>query len=106
MRFAKDIQLGLLPEKAPSLNGYDIAGISIPAKEVGGDYFDFIKLSETQLAFCLGDVSGKGMPASLLMANLQATLRGQALLKNSPAECLFNSNFLLYNSTRNRNFRQ
>lgn len=104
MRFAKDIQIDLLPDRAPLLNGYDIAGMTIPAKEVGGDYFDFIPLSDTKLAFCLGDVSGKGLPASLLMANLQATLRGQALLKNTPAECMFNSNFLLYNSTSPEKF--
>jgi len=104
MRFARDIQIKLLPDKAPVVNGYDIAGLSIPAKDVGGDYFDFIPFSDTQLAFCLGDVSGKGLPAALVMANLQATLRGQALLKNSPAECLFNSNFLLYNSTDSKKF--
>ncbi len=104
MRFAKDIQIKLLPDKAPRVSGYDIAGLSIPAKEVGGDYFDFIPLSDTQLTFCLGDVSGKGLPASLLMANLQATLRGQALFKNTPSECLYYSNVLLYNSTSPEKF--
>jgi sigma-B regulation protein RsbU (phosphoserine phosphatase) len=104
MRFAKDIQINLLPKQAPALKNYDIAGASIPAKEVGGDYFDFIPISDTQLAFCLGDVSGKGMPAALLMANVQATLRGQAMLKNTPANCLYYSNVLLFNSTSPEKF--
>jgi sigma-B regulation protein RsbU (phosphoserine phosphatase) len=94
-----DIQVGLLPKSSPVVPGYDIAGRSIPAEVVGGDYFDFIHKEEGQLAFCLGDISGKGMPAAVLMANLQATIRGQTLLKCSPKECLGRSNTLLYLST-------
>ena len=104
MRFARDIQIKLLPDNIPYFDGYDIAALSIPAKDVGGDYYDFIKFSDTKLAFCLGDVSGKGLPAAMLMANLQATLRGQALLKHNPAECMFYSNILLYNSTSPEKF--
>jgi sigma-B regulation protein RsbU (phosphoserine phosphatase) len=99
MKLAYKIQMDLLPKDAPRLAGYDIAGVSIPAKAVGGDYFDFIHLNERTLALCLGDVSGKGMPAALLMANLQATLRGQVLVDPSPAECLRRSNALLFRST-------
>ncbi len=99
LRLALDIQLGLLPKSAPVVPGYDIAGRSIPAEVVGGDYFDFIHKEEGQLAFCLGDISGKGMPAAVLMANLQATIRGQTLLKCSPKECMGRSNTLLYLST-------
>ena len=79
LRLAYEIQNNLLPNEPPRLAGYDIAGKSIPAKEVGGDYFDFLAVGENNLAFCLGDVSGKGLPAALLMANLQATVRGQAM---------------------------
>ena len=99
MKLAYKIQMDLLPKEAPQIPGYDIAGVSLPAKVVGGDYFDFIHLNDHALALCLGDVSGKGMPAALLMANLQATLRGQAMIDPSPAECLRRSNTLLFRST-------
>jgi sigma-B regulation protein RsbU (phosphoserine phosphatase) len=99
MKLAYKIQMDLLPKEPPHIAGYDIAGISIPAKSVGGDYFDFIQLNDSVLAFCLGDVSGKGMPAALLMANLQATLRGQIMINPSPKECLQRTNALIYKST-------
>jgi phosphoserine phosphatase RsbU/P len=99
MKLAYKIQMDLLPKEAPPFAGYDIAGTSIPAKAVGGDYFDFIGLDDRRLALCLGDVSGKGMPAALLMANLQATLRGQVMIDPSPASCLNRSNSLLFRST-------
>ncbi len=99
LRVAYEIQVNLLPEANPEIPGYDIAGKSIPAREVGGDYYDFIEISEDRWAFCLGDISGKGVPASILMANLQATLRSQTLFGNSCRECLERSNKLLYRST-------
>jgi len=99
VQMAREIQTGLLPESSPQLDGYDIAGCSVPAQAVGGDYFDYIEFPDGRLGLCLGDVSGKGVPASLLMANLQATLRGQARIHTSAAECVTWSNRLLYNST-------
>ena len=99
VQLARNIQCGLLPVQPPVLPGYDIAGCSIPAEQVGGDYFDFIPLADERLAICLGDVSGKGIPASLLMANLQATLRGQAHVTDSVPDCVTWSNRLLYAST-------
>jgi sigma-B regulation protein RsbU (phosphoserine phosphatase) len=99
IRLARQIQIDLLPKSPPVIQGYDIAGMSIPAQEVGGDYFDFIVIDEEKLAVCLGDVSGKGLPASLLMANLQATLRGQTFFETSSGECTARSNKLLYEST-------
>jgi len=99
IRLAGEIQLSLLPKQAPELDGYEVAGRSIPAQDVGGDYFDFIPIDDHRLAVCLGDVSGKGLPASLLMANLQATLRGQTLLDAPSNECVGRSNKLLFNST-------
>jgi phosphoserine phosphatase RsbU/P len=99
MAVAARIQADLLPQEAPAFPGYDIAGRTVPAQVIGGDYFDFIRIDDDRLAFCLGDVSGKGIPASLLMANVQATLRGQTQLTASPAECLQRSNRLLYAST-------
>jgi sigma-B regulation protein RsbU (phosphoserine phosphatase) len=88
----------------PVLPGYDIAGTSLPAQVVGGDYFDFIPMDDSRLAICLGDVSGKGLPASLLMANLQATMRGQLLTDCSPKDCVSRSNTLLYRSTNSEKF--
>lgn len=77
MRLAREIQVALLPGIAPDLPGYDVAGISVPAETMGGDYYDYFRLDPHRWALWLGDVSGKGLPASLLMANLQGSLRGQ-----------------------------
>ncbi len=104
VRLASRIQIDLLPKTAPTISGYDIAGKSIPAQMVGGDYFDFISIDEHRLAICLGDVSGKGLPASLLMANVQATLRGQTLLNASAQQCITRSNTLLFQSTSSEKF--
>lgn len=103
-RLAAKIQQELLPNHSPSVVGYEIDGENIPAQTVGGDYFDYIRIDDRRLAICIGDVSGKGLPASLLMANLQASLRGQSLLTNSPRECLERSNRLLYESTSPEKF--
>jgi phosphoserine phosphatase RsbU/P len=99
LKTAKEIQTNLLPMEFPNIDGYDFSAINIPAKEVGGDYFDFIKITETKIGFCLGDVTGKGLPAALLMANLQATLRGQTLYSVSCCESIQRANRLLYLST-------
>ena len=104
LRAAAHIQKNLLPAQVPKIPGYDVAAINLPARTVSGDYFDFIPLSDSRLAFCLGDVSGKGMPAALLMANLQATLRGQVLLGLKPSECLQNTNYLIWKSTTPEKF--
>ena len=104
LRLASKIQNDLLPKTFPEIPGYDLAGKSVPAQMVGGDYFDFIPIEAHRLAVCLGDVSGKGLPASLLMANLQATLRGQTLLNASAKECVRRSNKLLHLSTSSEKF--
>ena len=99
VRLASRIQLELLPSSPPAVSGYEIAGRTIPAQTVGGDYFDFIPIDDQRLAICLGDIAGKGLPASLLMANLQASIRGQALWNPSACDCLSRSNKLLFRST-------
>jgi len=101
---AAKIQRDLLPRSNPGLHGYDIFARTIAAQSIGGDYFDFIPKSDGRMALCLGDVSGKGLPASLLMANLQATLRGQTLVSQAPSECLLRSNKLLFESTSPEKF--
>ena len=99
LKIANDIQTRLLPKTNPQINGFDIAGKSVPAKEVGGDYYDFLSINQNNTVICLGDISGKGMPAALLAANLQATLRGLALFSSSASECLNRANELLYRCT-------
>ena len=103
-RMARNIQMNFLPKADPVIEGYDIAGKSIPAMNVGGDYFDFIRLNDHQIALGLGDVSGNGLAASLVMANLQATIRSQALSGSDPAHCLERANKLLFSSTDSRTF--
>lgn len=104
MKLAYDIQSNLLPKSQPILDGYLISGKSNPARDVGGDYFDFIRIDEHRLAFCLGDISGKGIPAALLMANLQATLRGQTLIGRSCTECVYFANNMMYHNTAPEKF--
>jgi sigma-B regulation protein RsbU (phosphoserine phosphatase) len=104
MVLARNIQLNLLPSKVPDIKGYEISATSLPAKDVGGDYYDFLKLSEKKFAFCLGDIAGKGLPAAMLMSNLQATLRGQARNCDTPSNCISRSNELLYHSTESDRF--
>jgi serine phosphatase RsbU (regulator of sigma subunit) len=99
VKLAYQIQVNLLPKAPPEVPGYDIAGTSIPAQTVGGDYFDYIETAAGDWAICLGDVSGKGLPASLLMANLQATLRGQTLVESEVRERIERANKLMHRST-------
>lgn len=74
LKIAREIQLALLPREIPSIPGYDTAGVNLPALQVGGDYYDIIKLTDTKTALVIADVSGKGTPASLLMANIQSAV--------------------------------
>lgn len=71
---ARDIQRSFLPQGPPQLEGYDLAGMNVPSQEVGGDYFDFIPVSEGQQGLVIADVSGKGTPAALIMASFRASL--------------------------------
>lgn len=84
--YALDIQQGLLPREVPQVAGFTIAGAWQPARVVGGDYYDVFKLTETKLALVVADVSGKGIPAALLMANLQATVKAYSTAESSPKD--------------------
>ena len=75
LKIAREIQQGLLPDVLPNIPGFEIAGINIPSLQVGGDYYDVIEHSEKDYVVAIGDVSGKGTPAALLMAGVQAVLR-------------------------------
>jgi len=79
MESAREVQERLFPQDCAPIAGLDYTGRSRSASGVGGDYYDFIHLSDTQLGIAIGDVSGKGVPAALLMATLRAYLRGQTM---------------------------
>jgi phosphoserine phosphatase RsbU/P len=77
LRIAREVQLSLLPATAPNLEGLDIAGINIPSRDIGGDYYDFIPIIDGHLGIVIADVVGKGVPASLIMASFRAFLRAE-----------------------------
>ena len=85
LKQALEIQKDLLPKELPQLPGMELAGAWQPARTVGGDYFDALRLDDNRIGICVGDVSGKGLTASLLMANLQAAFRAYAMPDSSPA---------------------
>ncbi len=89
---ARKIQRILLPQRIPSITGFSIGNFSQPAKQVGGDYHDLIQLPSGRIGIAIGDVSGKGMPASLLMANVQASLRRYSESAYSPREIIYRVN--------------
>jgi phosphoserine phosphatase RsbU/P len=104
LRTAFRIQTGLLPDRAPEVEGYDLAGRSIPAQQVGGDFFDYIPGAGGGTVVCVGDVSGKGLPAALLMASAQAIVRGQAGVHRPPAETVCHINREFYRNVRRGSF--
>lgn len=74
LNIAREIQLALLPNSIPEINGYQVSAVNKPAMHVGGDYFDVLKLTDSKYALVIADVTGKGTPASLLMANVQSAV--------------------------------
>jgi sigma-B regulation protein RsbU (phosphoserine phosphatase) len=96
LQIARDIQRILLPSKPPPIDGFDIAGVNFAARQVSGDYFDYIEVDDERLGVVIADVSGKGVPASLIMAICRSVLRAEARLSQSPAEVLRKVNRQLY----------
>src|SRR5947207_4775058 len=96
LAIARDIQRILLPAEAPIVNGFEISGVNVPARQVSGDYFDYIKVDDERLGVAIADVSGKGIPASLIMAICRSVLRSQAMGNPSPADVLQKVNRQLY----------
>jgi serine phosphatase RsbU (regulator of sigma subunit)/predicted enzyme related to lactoylglutathione lyase len=100
LQIAKQVQARLFPQTFPVLRTLDYAGTCIQARHVGGDYYDFFALGEERLGLFIGDISGKGIAAALLMANLQANLRSQfALAREQPQRFLQSVNRLFYENT-------
>src|SRR6478672_4444694 len=85
---ASEIQQRFLPASAPIVPGYELQGISFPCYEIGGDYYDFIHREDGKLVVALGDVSGKGTAAALLMSSLHAAVHAQADIHNSLAKTI------------------
>ena len=96
LEIARDIQRILLPAEAPAINGFEISGINVPARQVSGDYFDYIHVDDERLGVAIADVSGKGVPASLIMAICRSVLRSEAVRNPSPANVLQKVNRQLY----------
>ena len=100
LEIAHEVQERLFPQEYPAVSGLDYAGACRPALGVGGDYYDFIRTSETKLGIAIGDVSGKGIPAALLMATLRAYLRGQTIRgEGDLAAMMATLNALVYESS-------
>lgn len=100
VEIAREVQERLFPQCFPEISGLDFCGACRPALGVGGDYYDFLQLPNGHLGIAIGDVSGKGISAALLMASLQASLRGQAMQStNDLASLMGNVNKLVYDAS-------
>lgn len=105
LRIAKEVQRQLFPQTLPLMKDLDYTGVCVPANGVGGDYYDFLKLQDGQLCIALGDVSGKGISAALLMASLQALFRSHAPLRADALDQLVaHINQLMCSSTDDSKF--
>ncbi len=96
LEIARDIQRILLPASAPDVRGFEIVGINIPARQVSGDYYDYIRIDDHHFGIVIADVSGKGVPASLIMAMCRSVLRSQAPNDPSAADVLRQVNRQLF----------
>ena len=107
MKMGRDIQINLLPRRTPEMSGLKVAGTMMPAKEIGGDYYDYIEIFNRQergLGVVIGDVSGKGVAAGLIMATAKATLKGLSQQGLSPKQILSQANSVLYEYTNGQKF--
>jgi serine phosphatase RsbU (regulator of sigma subunit) len=95
LQIARRIQLASLPQRDPALKSFDVAGISIPAMEVGGDFYDYLVEGERRFTVIVGDVSGKGTSAALYMSKVQGILRSLHEFRLSPGEMFVRTNRLL-----------
>ena len=104
LRWAGRIQEQLLPERPPTVTGFDIAAQSIPCSEVGGDFYDFIRVKGDRVAFVIADVAGKGVPAALLMATARAALRAHLESTTEPRQLMRRLNRNLCHDSRSGQF--
>ncbi len=99
LKIARKIQMQMLPSEPPALPGFDLYGVTVPSRQVGGDYYDFVIVDGRWLVVVVADVSGKGIPASILTATLQATVRTNADTQGSPPGMMARLNRLLFRNT-------
>lgn len=99
MAMARSIQQRLLPDEAPDIAGWHLAGVNHPSLHVSGDYFDYLEFKGGGTGFIIADVSGKGMPASLLASSVQAGLKALCSVMDDPGQLLAAVNEALHNST-------
>jgi len=104
LEIARRIQMASLPQETPKIDGLDIAGSSVPALEVGGDYFDYLNGDPTKLTVIVGDVSGKGTSAALYMSKVQGILRSLHEFGLSPKELFVRTNKLLCQDMEKKSF--
>jgi phosphoserine phosphatase RsbU/P len=98
------VQLALLPPADPQLHGYDISAYNFPTEEVSGDYYDWVRIYDDQIGLVIADVSGKGVPAALLMAFLRASLRAATHIGYAPHVSMAKVNYLLWESIERNQF--
>jgi sigma-B regulation protein RsbU (phosphoserine phosphatase) len=105
LEIAREVQERLFPQTLPPIEGIKYSGACRPALGVGGDYYDFLALPEGRLGIAIGDVSGKGIAAALMMASLQASLRGEATrAAGNLAALVGHVNHLLYEASANNRY--
>lgn len=96
LNVARQIQTALLPKSIPRLEGIELAAFNHPAQEIGGDYYDFIRVDDEHLGIAIADVSGKGIVGAIMMSISRSVLRAQAMMSRSPAEVLKGVNRVMY----------
>jgi|SRR5688572_325301 len=101
---ARQVQLELLPPHDPELPGYDISAYNFPTEEVSGDYYDWVKIFDDQIGIVIADVSGKGVPAAILMAFLRASLRAATHIGYATHISMAKVNYLLWESIERNQF--
>jgi sigma-B regulation protein RsbU (phosphoserine phosphatase) len=104
LEIAREVQEHLFPQRFPPTTGLDYCGQCRPAREVGGDYYDFLALPDGRLGIAIGDVSGKGVGAALMMASLEASLRALASVVDDPAELMERVNSLVYQASASNRY--
>ena len=104
LEVARQVQLELLPARDPELEGFDISAYNFPTEEVSGDYYDWVRLYDDQIGFVIADVSGKGVPAALLMSFLRASLRAASHIGYAPHISMSKVNYLLWESIERNQF--
>ncbi|MGB7922748.1 MAG: GAF domain-containing SpoIIE family protein phosphatase [Pyrinomonadaceae bacterium] len=104
LEVARQVQLELLPAQDPQLEGFDISAYNFPTEEVSGDYYDWVRIYEDQIGFVVADVSGKGVPAALLMAFLRASLRAAIHIGYAAHISMAKVNYLLWESIERNQF--